>query len=63
MNEVNYLSTKQAAEHLHLSEKTMEKWRSHGTGPRFFKFGALVRYRLSDLDAWAEQRAHPHTNV
>jgi hypothetical protein len=31
---------------------TLADWRCKGIGPDFVKCGALVRYRLADLQAW-----------
>jgi hypothetical protein len=37
--------------------KTLAKWRSDGTGPRFIKVGRHVRYDWADVRAWlASQR-------
>lgn len=47
----------QAAEFLKFSPKALSKWRCVGGGPKFVKVSAkAVRYRLSDLLEWAEQR-------
>jgi excisionase family DNA binding protein len=51
----NYLTTKQAAEVLGFSKRTLEGLRLRGGGPRYLKVGArAVRYRLADLIAFAE---------
>jgi len=47
-----YLTTAQAAAHLGLQPRTLERWRWAGLGPRFKKLGASVRYSPADLDAW-----------
>lgn len=31
---------------------TCEKWRANNRGPAFIRIGRLVRYRLSDVQAW-----------
>lgn len=49
-----YLKTPEAARVLGLSPRTLEKHRSCGTGPAYLKVGGAVRYRLADLEAWAE---------
>jgi len=49
-----YLTTTQAAEHLNLSRKTLEKWRLDHRGPAYCKFGNKVLYRLEDLMEWAD---------
>lgn len=50
----------QAAAYLNLSPKTLAKMRMAGTGPRYAKLHdgprAGVLYRVSDLDAWVEER-------
>ena len=51
---LTWLSPTEAAEHLRLTPRALEGLRSRGQGPRFHKVGRLVRYRLSDIDAWLE---------
>src|SRR5580698_709775 len=48
-----YFQTKQAAQILGLSSRTMEKHRSYGTGPQFLKLGGRVVYKIEDLHSWA----------
>lgn len=48
-----YLRTPDAAVHLGLSARTLEKHRCYGTGPVFRKLGGRIVYALDDLDAWA----------
>jgi predicted site-specific integrase-resolvase len=52
------LKTKQAAERLNLSLKTLENWRYLGKGPAFVRLGKIkgVRYREEDLNAFAAAR-------
>lgn len=52
--EPKYFGTKAAAKYLGFSHKTLEKYRVCGGGPKFFKIGRYARYKLEDLDAWAE---------
>lgn len=49
-----YLKTPDAAVHLGLSPKTLEKHRCYGTGPRYHKLGGRIVYAITDLDAWAD---------
>lgn len=52
------LGTEQAAAHLGMCVKTLERMRRDGRGPRFIKMGPrLIRYRLSDLDAWLDAQS------
>ena len=50
-----FLRTPDAAVHLGLSARTLEKHRCFGTGPVYRKLGGRIVYSLTDLDAWAEQ--------
>lgn len=55
--ERNMLTSDQAAAYLGLgSRRTLESMRWKGTGPKFAKIGRLVRYRISDLNAYIEAR-------
>ena len=49
-----FLRTKEAAEFLSLSSRTLEKHRTYGTGPAYRKLGGRVVYAVNDLQAWAE---------
>lgn len=49
-----YVKTPDAALHLGLSARTLEKHRCYGTGPVFRKLGGRIVYAISDLEAWAE---------
>jgi hypothetical protein len=48
-----FLRTPDAAVHLGLSARTLEKHRCYGTGPVFRKLGGRIVYAIEDLDAWA----------
>lgn len=37
--------------------KTLAHWRTQRTGPLALRLGSHVRYRVSDLQAWLEERA------
>ncbi|MCC6912750.1 MAG: helix-turn-helix domain-containing protein [Rhodospirillaceae bacterium] len=56
-----YLTTKQAAEYLGLSPRTLERMRREGGGPVYRKHGRHVLYHIDDLDAWSKARARPST--
>jgi len=49
-----FLRTPDAAVHLGLSARTLEKHRCFGTGPVFRKLGGRIVYAVDDLNAWAE---------
>jgi len=44
-----------AAQFLGLKVATLRKWRANGDGPAWHKFGRAVRYRISDLEAFANE--------
>jgi len=52
----------QVADMLCQSVRTIQKWRVTGNGPDFYKLGRSVRYRLSDVLAWADARRKAHTS-
>ncbi len=51
-----FLKTSQAAAHLGLSPRGLERHRVTGAGPLFHRFGNRVLYLLSDVLAWAPAR-------
>ncbi|MCO7486982.1 helix-turn-helix domain-containing protein [Stenotrophomonas maltophilia] len=57
-----YLTNDEAAAHLRLSPRTLEKQRVIGGGPKFRKFGRRVMYAVTDLDAWAAERSFDTTS-
>ena len=61
MESNEYLRQRQAADFLKLSERTLERWRLTGEGPKFCKLGRRVAYRQADLLAWAEARVFSST--
>lgn len=56
-----FLNTAQAAFYIGLSQRTLEKMRTAGGGPRYRKHGRYVRYHIDDLDGWSEGRAKEAT--
>ncbi|KAB2969565.1 MAG: transcriptional regulator [Thermoanaerobaculia bacterium] len=64
-----FLNTRRAADYLaglgiELSTKTLEGWRTAGTGPRFVKLGGKkgkVLYRVADLLAFLESSLRTST--
>lgn len=57
-----FLRTKEAAEFLSLSARTLEKHRTYGTGPAFRKLGGRVVYAIDDLESWADRGAVTSTS-
>ena len=52
-----------AAKKLGISDRTLERMRGEGNGPKFAKAGRAVRYRDDWLDDWLEQRAFTSTSA
>ena len=57
-----YLRTQEAARLLGLSERTLEKHRTYGTGPRYSKIGGRVVYAVTDLQAWVNRGTKASTS-
>ena len=57
-----FLNTREAAAHLGLSTRTLDRYRVSGDGPVFLKFGGRVRYLREDLDDWARSRRRRSTS-
>jgi excisionase family DNA binding protein len=53
-----FLNTQQVADWLGVPKSTVDHWRAAGTGPNFCRLGKHVRYRESDVLAWAEENRH-----
>lgn len=51
-----YWREAQAAEHLGVSVKLLQKWRQEGSGPVYVKFGRAVRYPHKELNSFARDR-------
>ena len=50
-----FLRTPEASRFHGLSDRTLEKHRTYGTGPAYRKLGGRVVYALEDLKAWADR--------
>jgi len=48
-----FLAPDQAAFYLGVSPRTLQEYRSAGTGPRFRRHSRHIRYHVDDLDAWS----------
>ncbi|MDR6849943.1 MULTISPECIES: helix-turn-helix transcriptional regulator [Alphaproteobacteria] len=57
-----YLKTPDAATHLGLSPRTLEKHRCYGTGPVYRRLGGRIVYAIDDLDAWATRGTRKSTS-
>ncbi|MBF0589166.1 MAG: helix-turn-helix domain-containing protein [Magnetococcales bacterium] len=41
-----------------ISHRTLERWRSLGTGPAYIKIGGRVAYRLEDIERYEASNLH-----
>ena len=57
-----YLNTREAAEYLGLSTRTMGRYRVTGDGPPFYRFGGCVRYLRTELEEWTAGRRRTSTS-
>lgn len=59
----DYLTRRQIAELLHVSELTLLRWASAGEGPPYIRMGKRhVRYMRVDFDAWVAARRFVHAD-
>lgn len=61
MEQSVFLTQNEAAKHLRLSPRTLERQRVAGSGPRFTKAGKRVLYRIDELDSWTTARTFSST--
>ncbi|MBB3811606.1 helix-turn-helix domain-containing protein [Pseudochelatococcus contaminans] len=59
---VQLLKTREAAELLALSSRTLEKHRTYGTGPVYRKLGGRVVYDVVDLRTWVDKGRRASTS-
>lgn len=57
-----YVTTPDAAIHLSLSPRTLEKHRFYGAGPTYRKLYSRVVYAIDDLGAWAKRGTRRSTS-
>ena len=50
------LDIHELAEYLGVSEWTLYEWRNRRQGPPAIKVGRLLRWRMSDVESWLDQR-------
>lgn len=60
-NAKDYVNTKEAADMLGLSYKTLINWRSLGKGPRYYKLGnkrsSSILYKRNDIKKYIESQS------
>ena len=52
------LSLSELCAHLQVNAQTIHDLRSQGRGPRGFRVGRELRFRISVIDAWLERMEH-----
>lgn len=50
------LSISELSEYLGVPESTIYYWRQNGTGPKGFRAGRYLRWRLEEVRAWEEEQ-------
>ncbi len=53
------LSPAEVAIFLSVPLRTVYRWRSYGDGPRGYRVGRHVRYRVEDVEGWLDARRDP----
>ena len=51
---VEFVDEVRLAARLGVSRSTLQSWRYSGRGPRWIKLGRLIRYRITDVDAFLD---------
>jgi len=55
MNKLLY-SPKEVSELVGIKVSTLAQWRTMKVGPPYFKLGALVKYKIDEVNAWVEEQ-------
>lgn len=61
VSEHKLLTVKALSQYLGISEDTLSKYRTKGTGPKYLKLGRVIRYKLSDVHEWIEEKIQNQT--
>lgn len=56
-DESRLLTPAEVSAYLKVSTSTLAHWRAKGEGPRAYKLGSRVRYRLFDLNRYIAQQS------
>ena len=52
------MDTIETATYVRCSPAALRSWRKNGSGPRFYRAGRLVRYRLADVELWIHNNSY-----
>jgi Helix-turn-helix domain len=58
-----FLTPDQAAFYLGISSRTLQEYRTGGTGPRYRRHSRHLRYHIDDLDAWSQSLGEAGDNA
>lgn len=58
-----FLTIKETAAYLRLTERALENFRQVGGGPVYRKHGGRVVYHKDDLDAWSARLRYAHSGA
>jgi hypothetical protein len=58
-----HFNQRQLADRWSVSERTLERWRWHGCGPRYVKIGNRVLYRIEDIEDYENANTHTRTQL
>lgn len=61
MSETILLTPEQVSDRLHVSTRTLERWRATGYGPPYRKLGRKVAYDQSEVDEWCAGKRYECT--
>lgn len=50
------LTPDELSEWLHVPKQTVYRWRTRGGGPSAYRVGRHVRYAVSDVERWLQER-------
>ena len=59
LHDRSLLTTNEVAEVFRLSAGRLRNLRYRGLGPRGYRLGKSIRYRLADVEAWLTAQADP----
>lgn len=58
MEDDKMLTEREVAEMLGVTQTTLQRWRRDGGGPPWHKLQRLIRYRLSEVEKYIDERKH-----
>lgn len=54
MKSARFLTEREVSQRTHISLATLRRWRLENRGPKYYKFGSLVRYDEDELSCWEQ---------